>query len=569
MITRFIPTVRGEMLFSVTAVGDHRTYTTKINVTGTTWSTTYFQTYSYEEGEATKTTTSTSTNSLTSQQTLSSFFTTTQSTISFVSTELSHTFGHYVYSTQTKTTDEENTQSWTTDETILTAEGTRAAITSAEGVKTVQSSSTTAVGNCYDTELICQSNEYLLVMDGTIPASGWSGNPMATEGMAVATSQTTLAADVKSSSVFVYGTAEQESIGGQNKTYSILCDTGGGYSSFDSFNFSVFPPTKEGPFGEYSTKEEEYFGEQYNILAFNHYGNTKLATLWFYEGKSFVSVTPGGQSFRQIAPGWSAAMSTKITVPTPAEFEGTGNTTYINTEQLLGLTPPVSFDLVRWLYVVSGVKIAKPIGVIYDGKSGAMFTADAEIPSSSASGHYALVGRTPETWGNGLSAFNEHDRFLFQHNYLYNLFTLFTTSNETWSLSGNSFTWTTTTATEAGYTTETTSSAKLGVSGQLRTRVVATKTVLGGSPEKSATFYQAVPRGVYFNQNGETVSTTGGAESWEYPETRETYVLRPCAYIEADGAQTLTVSRNPLLMEGEFNQSNLENNEPMDEDFAY
>ena len=104
-------------------------------------------------------------------------------------------------------------------------------------------------------------------------------------------------------------------------------------------------------------------------------------------------------------------------------------------------------------------------------------------------------------------------------------------SDESVTISGKSLTYTVD-------ATQATESQVISVEGEAQTGVVATKSVLGGTPEASATIYQSAPRGV-FSLVKETETTTtvmaGGSTSIAPEEQWETSALFPIPHVSFAG----------------------------------
>jgi hypothetical protein len=157
--------------------------------------------------------------------------------------------------------------------------------------------------------------------------------------------------------------------------------------------------------------------------------------------------------------------------------------------------------------------IVKPYGILDADNSGGFATINA---TSFSIPHLAYVNRQVPLMN-------------FQNARA--LRTLTEYSDDSATISGNTITYTVT-------GTQKTESQEIAIGGNVQTGVVATKFVLGGTPEESATIYQSCPRGVFSLVRGSSTTTTvmgGDSTSIAPEESQETSVILPIPYITLKG----------------------------------
>lgn len=564
-------TVSGSASFTNAEGGSGGTYYSA-NQTGTTWKTEQTTSASFSN----KSNATASGNSFSASGSFSSSFssaetltnqTTTTATATYSAGGLATTTAQSTaYTTVTIQANAEE-QPWTTAVTLIATTSERETAYTSETTVATVTQGATAIGNCFDTIVSADGNEWLWALTQTFAAWSWGGQlsqaaPFVTIGNIV-----TLSADVKTEEVSVRPlSVEVQTITMPAQTQSFAYQTYQVVSEVTSGpNFSIFPPkTTNSYLIECETVESETEATVLSEAQVFHFGNTKVFTTATFKNTTATAISPDGKTFVYALGELFAGpnlppqrFTTYQRTTTVADF-GTiqnqyagGTTTYINTEQQLGLKSYASEEGIFAL----GASVLKPFGVVYEGSSGEMFSAPANASTTFASNEYVKLNRAVS--GN---LFGE-----FAIDLRKNIFSLNTTENEQFTLSGNSLSYQTTENDQPAV-----SSCELSVVGDLRLGIVDIKSVLGGTPEESATFYQFVPRGVYANQNNATESYSGNALSLADGDGIATYALRPVVHLDIGNntAKWITVERNPLLAFGPYAQTGLAEGIALDGDYA-
>jgi hypothetical protein len=407
----------------------------------------------------------------------------------------------------------------------------------------------TVPANVYDTIIEAEGNEFFLYYTGGVELSAWDGVGVPATNIDRGT-RLTLQATVESENI-INNTATQ-SLAVAELTTSFPYHTVGASSSATEAtrwtNKTVFPPaTFLQTFTLLSqTTESTTTTRLRSSGTITHYGNTRAVLRRAFLGglTTYTGVLNDGRTFSQrnfdLLHGQQ--LTFEDTEVTGVFWEGgNGNTTNeVNAAQRLRLVGSKidRFDE-GFLFVPEGgtCSVVKPVGAVLGSSTGSYFTvADEAAPSFTGSNFYAKISRDVEE--DGLA-----------------LWTLLNTENASFTISETKYIWTTTTASE-GTTVATTSSAAIQVIGDAQTRIVATKNVLGGTPEESATFYQRVPAGVYLDNSENYVTMSGDATS--FTDSQPTSFLRAVPFLTNFGQPLAIVDRNSILRNGEFAQTLVE-----------
>lgn len=541
MRLEYIPTVRGDMAFTVAAQATLPVTggtTTSINATGTTWSTNTSVTGISIAGTGTNTFALTTTQSLnassTSAKTLPSYITAQTTSQWFYRTTQTTELARTVWTTETSTTENENdptftfatsfeTTELTTDQLYLTGEKTAAS--------TVSTATVTA--NVIDTVYIAEGNEYIMALTGPMWASDWNGDWLNPEIHAISASRFTDQAVVEAVSVAVVSASQTGSYltipsSTRNFTFEELSDTGVTQTAI-LVSYNAFP-------NQTSSGESDTF-ERFEIVSSNqtlstesalllHYGNLSQKIEWANDVTTADFWTP--ENYRTYKAYASTVSKQTITTTSPryiiADFamSAGGNTSFIKSDQRLGL--------IRQVGAGNEPKcvVSKKYGAKINDEEGLYYTID-NTSTFAASNVYAAIDRA-NTW-------------LFKQ-----IVTLRGSSADDWTLSVNTdgalFEYTTTTEVE-GQTVDTTAQEVVRVEGQTSYGIVATKSVLGGAPEPNATFYDLIQAGAYYN-SGVWVTFPNSTQSYEHGDQRATSQLRTAWHIAYPAlSHVVTIERNP------------------------
>jgi hypothetical protein len=417
-----------------------------------------------------------------------------------------------------------------------------------------------AIANTYDTIYEAQyescpafeqegnssGNEYLVAMNTFIEAKDWAWQPMAASGYTTGGTRLTMTAPVFTSSVLLAHSSASQTLAVSQITTQTPYHTSATESLTDarsSFKTTAFPPqTFEivGPNIATTLIETQTAQTIRRAATFTHYGNTKTDASAAILRTTCTDVLQDGRTFSQSRNPFgilfetqtTANFSTTLTTPvylTESNVSASGNTSFVkdrnNAIGIVGSRLLEILDFNRKLEIegIGTCKIVKPHGVVLGSQTGQSFTADA--PSFSASVYGQASRQVTGDELDGVSA----------------LWTFATTSNNSFTLSSDGLTFTT-----LNGTSRTTSSASVSVTGTAKTAVVASKSVLGGSPEEAATFYQFAYPGVYSFGDGQFTTITGYATKIEHGETTATFVPRWINHLNYGAKQIVVVDRNPI-----------------------
>jgi len=262
---------------------------------------------------------------------------------------------------------------------------------------------------------------------------------------------------------------------------------------------------------------------------FVHYGNTSTEVSFVRSSVTQMQVLVNGNTYSALAQVLSAGapesfVKTTVTLPNDYTFETVqnasvtvaagGNSTHAANKDLLEIEGRRQENLFGYDFGNFGIAhIVKPYGIIDGDNSGAFVTINE---TSFAVPHLAYVSRQAP---------------LLNFDNARALRTLTEYSDDSLTISENAITYTV-------QGTEKTASQEIAIDGNMQTGVVATKIVLGGTPEKSATIYQSCPRGVFSLVKGTITTTTvmnGDATSIGPEESCETSVILPIPYVTFKG----------------------------------
>lgn len=552
MIQWLKPVVRGSMSFTKsgaqTTAGDTFSGSTAAhgttNVTGITTSSSFFSSssWTFVTGGGTNTGTSGSSSSASNSES-SSYYKTTLPSYTSATTTI-----ETIWTSTTETT--RTTTGWTTD-TLSTNDTNSATFTFATTEKTVSATSIsfvntstsalavtedgTAVANVYDTIYMAERDQYAVAVTSTPPyVDGWNGVGMIASGT-ISGTRITRSAVVNDSSVMVLpASGGSQSIGAQTESsafsYSSFA-TGQTTSTTSIYNYSQLPNATTTYEYMRQPLTQKQFSEAITFeYGFVHQGNTVTKAVARHWNETEFGIVENGSTYRAFS---SGAGGKKITIKTVTELcdavfvetyeQAGGNTTYVETKETLGLHhfgAGVNVALMPYNETPPQVcYIVKPYGVINSNNKGGFVTITGTTFQSVEP--FALASRdVPLSWNY------DNERALR---------TLTTTSNDSFTLSGNSITYTVTGSVG-------TSSQQVSVSGSHATGIVATKPVLGGSPEESATFYQFCPRGLYYKQQGTATSTTimdGSYTKLEHGDSADTMMLHNAMFFSYSGSPVL------------------------------
>lgn len=319
------------------------------------------------------------------------------------------------------------------------------------------------------------------------------------------------------------------------------------FTTSTEFYFGVFPPSSTTVVRQHQTLTESQITLPLVPSLSIVDAKTEDGTYWYNYLSTAKSVDINGneysalENFQGFQIGIFARVSStgvvvgqNIGMVRSAEgLEVDGDTTYIAEEQLAALRGPFVYldgplqeDYRFFGETTYGtVSIFKNVGLVMDGKTASYASADAEVTFSG--NFYADLERA----GGGLS-------------------TLTTQTNQSFTQSGKSFTYTT--STNKSDATSTTQSFEAYPVGSGTTSMIGDKTVLGGNAEEGATFWERNEiGGVFFNQNSESIEGDGNAFSWEGKRT--TSVFLPAIFLTLGYPVPFFETRaNPVLEAGAF-----------------
>jgi hypothetical protein len=583
MIALLVPTIRGEMDLSETSqdvfgeeldfgdrtvnFGDTSFFSLKINQTGQTAQTRFdgstaetgVETVTFISDEETTFSTSLSTfsteeSSSSSESTgfgLASHTTTTITESWLPTTTATRTQTVSAWTTQTDETNSTKTADFkftTTSKSLTDIRPTTIAATRTVTQGTALSGATTPA-NVYDTIIEAEGNEHFLYYTEGQHTSEWNGVGLPVTGVLRGT-RLTLEATVETESIISNTVSQTLAIAEiTTQVPRHILATGSAQTSATIWtNKTVFPPATFLQTITFSTGTTESFvtSRLRAAATITHYGNTRtvvrrpfLAALTTYTGLLNDGRTVSTLNNDLLVGGQITFLDTE----TFGEYieNASGNTTFVP-EQSLRLRVVASAvgagqEGFVFPYEGGACSVVRPVGALLSSSTGSYFSvASANAPSFTGFSFYAKVSRAVE-----------EDDFA--------LWTLLNTKNDSFTISETQYVWTTTTS-SSDTTLATTASSPIAVAGESTLRVVATKNVLGGAPEKSATFYERVPAGVYLDDNN-NYSTMGGEVS-SYTEARETVHLRAVPVLTNRGNPLAVLDRNSILRNGEFAQTLVE-----------
>ncbi len=560
-------TIRGEMNFvatssytptfqSPTQGGGGGGTTDSRNVTGTTYSYNTSRSSSWSgtaiSGVGTNRSTITTTNSgsasgsssFTNQKTVVRYTSTTRTrTANFVSYSVRTQSLQAVYTTKTKSTNKFDTINFTstTSNVPTQANFTEPVNTTITITVTGETNSGTTIGNTHDTiyELNTSTNpnRVWLALTTFLYASSWDSQALQIDDYVTTATKYTRSADVKTRNVFTqYDDTPTSSLSVQESSSSLQYeDLEFDESDLTAYYFgNKFPNT--GPENEQSFfRFVKYISTLRDTFIFNrtyqHRGNTEPITAFESEYETFTEVSPNPvftykaipfiQRFANKIKSFASTTtfaSFPIDTNNQVQAGGAGNTTYINTEPYLGIRYQTT---IRELFAFSNYllcSIASPFGAFLSGQFGKNFTFDG--PTFNDGSFFVAVNRGTQETILGLGQLD----YFFGYG---GIFSLNTSSNKTWTQSGPSFTYRT------GSTTE---SAIAGIDGtKHEDAIIGAKYVFGGKPEKSATFYQRLLRGAYFDQDFNFFTTSGGFTTINPEQNESTAIYFDAPFIWLQG----------------------------------
>lgn len=554
------PAIRGEMQFTAKTEQSstiengstrHSTTALTIDVTGTTQtessSFTFFRTGTAVAGQSPNTSqiTTTSTNS----GSASTSFTFAQTRLPATSTTTSAN----VFVTVTQPTTYETTK-WTSEllgsgtATTVNFVSTETTLTDVD-VSLVESTTVFNAGtatdtegvtaNVFDTVILCDHSEVAMIMTSYIELSDWDRSGLLAGNTTTGT-RLTLFAQVKTRSVELFDVStptSSQSI--QTTTFSTTFHQTTEFfaSTFYDYKYSQLPNATS----SYTLSVNSIVLSETQITStlqfqFGHVGNTEKITTFYRMPQTSLNVFLDGRTAARLVALNFANLNapeqilseevtiandithaTEETVNAAAGFGRTiqagGNSTAINTQHLQLACREQENLLAYDNRNLGQAWIVKPYGI---------------VNGNSSAGFATITGTT----------FTEtHMAYLSRHVPFINfespraLRSLTTSSNDSFTIENDSITYTVTGSAQ-------TTSQLISIEGEHQTGVVATKFVLGGSPEESATIYQSAPRGVFSLLAGDQTTTTLMADSHtviEHPQTSATSVLLPVPYLTLSG----------------------------------
>jgi hypothetical protein len=563
MITWQQPNIRGEMLFtartqqsSITTllgggITGRSTTAETIDVTGTTitWSDSFtlYQTGTnvITAGTNTLVQTTTSTNS----NSASSYFTSANLLIPETSTTVSATV--FVRTTSSTTYE---TSAWTS---ALLGSGTATTVsfvstdatfndigsyaTESTTVLTTKTITNTegVVANVHDTVVLCKNSQVAMMMTSYTNLSDWNGSGIAATNTTTGTILT-IPPQVSSKNVSLHNfTAPTFSQAQQTVTFSKTYErvTQSSQTTLYEYFYSVLPNetiSYTRPINSIITSQTQ----QTLTLesSFSHVANTQTIKFFYRLPQTSIDVLLDGRTMAglsQLSPYvvgeveqiafQTVTTSNNITHATGTTsnrtIEAGGNSTFLETKHLQ-LACREQENIIGYGYNnrnVGQAWIVKPYGVV----------------GGSISGGFATISDTTFT--------ESHMVYLSRHVPFLNfdvpraLRSLAGSSNNSFTIQDGTITYTVTGS-------EKTTSQQISIEGEYQTGVVATKFVLGGEPEQSATIYQSAPRGVFSilkDQQATTTLMNGEHSVIAYPQTSATSVMLPIPYVTATGGPLL------------------------------
>jgi hypothetical protein len=406
---------------------------------------------------------------------------------------------------------------------------------------TGETNSGTTIGNTHDTiyELNTSTNpnRVWLALTTFLYASSWDSQALQIDDYVTTATKYTRSADVKTRNVFTqYDDTPTSSLSVQESSSSLQYED----LEFDENDLTAyyfgnkFP--NAGPENEQSFfRFVKYTSTLQDTFIFNrtyqHRGNTEPITAFESEYETFTQVSPNPVfTYKEILfiQRFANKIKSFVSTTTFASFSidtnnqvqagGAGNTTYINTEPYLGIRYQTT---IRELFAESNFvscSIASPFGAFLNGQFGQNFTFDG--PTFNDGSFFVAVNRGTQETILGLGQLD----YFFGYG---GIFSLNTSSNKTWTQSGPSFTYRT------GSTTE---SAIAGIDGtKHEDAIIGAKYVFGGKPEKSATFYQRLLRGAYFDQDFNFFTTSGGFTTINPEQNESTAIYFDAPFIWLQG----------------------------------
>jgi hypothetical protein len=406
----------------------------------------------------------------------------------------------------------------------------------------------TVPANVYDTIIEAEGNEYFLYYTGGVELSDWDGVGIPATADVMRGTRLTLEATVVNEDIINQTSTASDAVAEITSSfpYHTVLVSSSETEAVSWTNKTVFPPATFLQTITFLTEttESTTTSRLRSAQTITHNGNTRTVLRRRPLGglTTFIGLLNDGRTFSErnfdLFHGEQLTFEDVEATGLVYGAAGNGNTTgEVNTFQRLRLVgSKLDFADEGFLFVPEGgtCSVAKPVGAVLSGSSGSYFTvADGNAPSFTGSNFYAQLSRAVED--DALA-----------------LWTLLNTENASFTISETKYIWTTTSASE-GTTVATTSSAAIQVSGDLSTRIVATKNVLGGTPEESATFYQRVSAGVYLDNEENYVTMSGDVTS--FTESQPTSFLRAAPFLTSAGQPLAIVDRNSLLQNGEFAQT--------------
>ena len=550
MIAWLEPVISGEMMFTAqtvqtfTDIGFTVGSTTgqTIDVTGTTWTSSYSytQTGTIVTGEDENTGLSTTTTSgedsgqTTSQQTYT-LQTSTTTTFDIGSTYTIETALETTkWTTASVETGEEGAISFFTTATTVLGKTTSFETSSSTALQVEVLSDSTVVANTFNTVILCNHSEVAMILTENSYWSDWDGIGFAADNTTTGT-RLTMSASVSTLAIQLFdqeetSITEEQSSQTMSSSVSYQTTNDSTTETLTRYTYSILPNSTQ----SYTQRGQSIVNSQTEgtttlVYPFNHHGNTSTEISFVRFSTTQLQVLLNGNTYSELASALrigvpESLVKTTVTLPNDYTFatvqdsditvQAGGNSTRAANEHLLELQARQQEGLFAYDFGNFGIAhIVKPYGILDADNSGGFATINA---TSFSIPHLAYVNRQVPLMN-------------FQNARA--LRTLTEYSDDSATISGNTITYTVT-------GTQKTESQEIAIGGNVQTGVVATKFVLGGTPEESATIYQSCPRGVFSLVRGSSTTTTvmgGDSTSIAPEESQETSVILPIPYITLKG----------------------------------